>query len=246
MFCNTGGFLKKLPLVLRQLIPTFIMVGLVALAGGTHVFPKVVHDLVSTSLHHRVTDFMPYAINLLIGGILFNLAYVLFHPLSCGVTHFLGKTDATDRGKQLAARAFKLLYWAIIVLFVLSMFAQELMGKLVLGFSVLGAALTLAMQGAASDFIAGWMMQFSRRVRVGDEIKVLGSEGVEGKVLDVDYVQTVIETEDGTVTVPNRQMWEKAVKVKKPAPSKLILPTDFVRTPVKETETPAKKGIFFS
>jgi small-conductance mechanosensitive channel len=244
MFCNTGGFLKKLPLALRQLIPTLIMIGLVALAGGTDVFSKVVHDLVSKSLHQRVAEFMPYAINLMFVLIFFNIAYVLFHPLSCGVQRVLGKTDATERGKQLATRAFKLVYWSVIVIFVLSLFAQELMGKFVLGFSVLGAALTLAMQGAASDFIAGWMMQFSRRVRVGDDIKVLGSDGPEGKVLDVDYVQTVLETTDGVVTVPNRQMWEKAVKVKKPEPSKLILPEGFVRTPATDAAKTEKKGLF--
>ncbi len=215
------GF-KAIPLTVRRLLPTIVLLVLAVLAGATDTFSTTVHELFSKSLRERAAEFMPSVINILIVAILANIAWLLYHPLCNALARVLNDSGASDRGKQFALKVIKLAYWAVIGFVILSGFASELMGKFLLGFSVLGAALTLAMQGAANDFISGVQMQFTKRVRSGDNVQILGLD-VAGKVVDVGYTSTLIEAADGIISVPNRLVWERAIKVKPPAPAKHLI-----------------------
>lgn len=233
------GLFNRIPAGIRKLLPTIVLLTLAILAGATDIFSSQVHDLVSGVFKERLSSMTPILVDLLVAGVIFNIAWLLSGPVERIAAKAFDRTGASLRGKQLGMKVVQLVFWGIIVVFVLSMFASELMGKFVLGFSVLGAALTLAMQGAANDFICGVLMQFTQRVRAGDDIKVIGMPEVEGKVVDVGYLSAVIESADGVLSVPNRKVWESALKVKKhvPPPSKLILPSGFSsRSCKKETK----------
>ncbi len=217
------GFFNKLPAILRKLLPTILLLTVAIVAGGTDVFSSQVQEFVSTTFKKRGAELMPMVWDLIIAGVILNLAWLLYEPLKKVALKAFDRTSVSPRGKQLGMKVVQLGFWGIATFLVLSMFASEFMGKFVLGFTLLGAALTLALQGAANDFICGVLMQSTQRVQPGDNIKVIGLE-VEGKVKDVGYFTTVVEGEDGVLSVPNRKIWESALKVKKPAPSKLILP----------------------
>lgn len=218
--------LNMLPAWLRKLTPTIILLAIAIVAGATDVFSSQVHDFLQNTLKEKVTALIPIGLNLLIAVIIVNIAWLAHDPLKRVAEKSLDRAGASERGKRLGMKAVVLGFWLLVVFIGFSMFASELLGKAVLGVSVLGAALTLAMQGAANDFICGVLMQFTCRVREGDEIKTIGME-VEGKVRDVGYLSTTVESSDGILTVPNRKIWESALKVKKAPPSKLILPDGF-------------------
>jgi len=222
-----------LPPWLRKLMPTIILLTLAALAGGTDVFSSTVHDFVQNTLKQRLTDFMPTAVNLLIAAICFNLAWLAHEPLKRVAEKAFERSGASERGKTLGMKVIVLVFWVVVIFTVLSMFASEFMGKFVVGFGAMGAALTFAMNGVANDFICGVLMQFTCRIREGDDIKLSGTD-IEGKIGDIGYLSTSIKTSDGTTTVPNRKIWESPIKQKKAPPSKLILPDGFKRTPVEE------------
>jgi small-conductance mechanosensitive channel len=226
--------LNVLPAWMRKLMPTIVLLVIATVAGATNVFSANVRDFVQHTLMERVKDLQPLALNLLFAVIIVNFAWALAEPTKTLAEKSFDKSGASPRGKQLGMKVVVLLYWGVVVGIMLAMFAGELMGKMVLGFSVFGAALTLAMQGAANDFICGVLMQFSCRVREGDNIKTIGLD-VEGKVLDVGYLSTTVDSSDGVMTVPNRKIWESAIKVKKAPPSKLILP-EGVKWPPRENE----------
>ncbi len=227
------GFFSKLPAILRKLLPTILLLTVAIVAGGTDVFSSQVQEFVSTTFQKRGAELMPVVLDLVIGGVILNLAWLLYGPMKKVALQAIERSGASDRGKQVGMKIVQLAFWGVAIFLVLSMFASQLMGKFVVGFSLLGAALTLAMQGAANDFICGVLMQFTQRVRVDDNIKVIGLE-VEGKVKDVGYLTTSVESEDGVLSVPNRKIWESALKVKKCASSKLILPPDYTKSCSKE------------
>jgi small-conductance mechanosensitive channel len=219
-----GRLFNKLPAWMRKLMPTIVLLVLAIIAGATDVFSVNVQDFVQNTLKAKVMSWIPILVDLLIAGVVFNLAWLLHDPLKRMAEKAFERSHASDRGKQLGMKAVILVFWAVVIFFITSMFASELMGKFVLGFSVLGAALTLAMQGAANDFICGVLMQFSCRLREGDDIKTIGMD-VEGKVRSVGYLSTTVESADGVISVPNRKIWESALKVKKAPPSKIIIPS---------------------
>lgn len=215
--------LDLLPAWMRKLMPTIVLLVIATVAGATDVFSANVQNFVQNTLKQWLHDLRPLGVNILIAVIIVNLAWFFADPFKRVAEKSFDRSGASGRGKSLGMKVVVLVYWGLLIGVLLTMFASEFMGKMVLGFSVLGAALTLAMQGAANDFICGVLMQFSCRVRDGDNVKIIGLD-VEGKVLDVGYLSTTVDSSDGTLTVPNRKIWESVIKVKKAPPSKLILP----------------------
>jgi small-conductance mechanosensitive channel len=225
---------RNLTVVIRKLLPTIILLVIAILAGATNVFSTHVRELVNTTLKQHLAAFMPMAINLLIVVILLNFVYLLYHPSLCGLERILGKSEASERAKNFTLKAARALYWVGSVCVIVAIFAPEMMGKVVLGFGVLGAAITLALQDAAKNLISGLRIQFSDHALEGTAVKVIGAD-IEGTVVNIGYFTTVVATEKGEVTVPNTLVWEKAVLKKKPEPSKIILP------PGCTLDEPAKK-----
>lgn len=220
---------KSFPGTLRKLVPTLFLIAVATLAGATDVFSAKVHELVGKLFFEYGQKLLPFSVNLLVGAIIINVAFVLYQPLREGLERALASQGSSERGKNLVLKTVQLLYWGGAILIALTIVAPDVLSKVFLGGSLLLAALTLALQGAANDFISGLMLQFGPKFKVGDEIDVIGMN-VTGKVVDVGYVSTHIESADGRVVVPNREIWTKAVKVVKPQEPKslIILPPGVV------------------
>jgi small-conductance mechanosensitive channel len=217
---------------LRKLTPTFVLVALVAIAGGTNVFSEQVHQIVSTSLRERFSNLTPHLINLGLAAIAFNIAWLFYHPAVCGAQRLLDKTSATDRIKNFVVKAVRLVYWVAVIFFIASWFAQDVMAKFALSGGLITAAVAFAMQGLLNDFISGLLLQSTSRVKEGDTLKVIGVDGADGTVTDIGYITTTIDTEAGVVQVPNRKIWENVTMRRKPKPepkkpSILLLPPDW-------------------
>lgn len=200
----------------KKLIPLAIVVLLAALFAGTDVLSAAVQNQIVDVLKGYIKGLVPYTANIFVGLIFICLANLFYDPLKAGLAKALNISTADERGKRLVSRALQLLYWLIVVFVGVSFIAPDLISKLFLGFGLFSAAIALALQGLANDIIAGVLLNFRPKFCVGDEIEIVGVN-VKGKVIDIGYLLTVLETQDGTFTVPNREVWAKPVKVSKPA-----------------------------
>lgn len=206
----------------RKLVPMITLLVLIGLAIFTDFFSSAVREMVTKILEEYATKLVPMGISFLLALMLLNIAWIAYTPLCSGVETFLRRSHTNQRTKDLLVKLLKFAYWAGAIILILTLTAGELMSKFVLGFSVLGAALTLSLQGAASDFICGLLIQFCKKVEDGQNIELEGLN-VKGKVLSVGYLSTVVDSEKAVIHVPNREIWGRAVKVAKPEKTTLIL-----------------------
>ena len=207
----------------RKLLPVLVLFVLLFLAGGTDVFSQGVHLALREAIVDYFHKLMPFLIELIIAGIMINVAWLFYKPSCTALEKMLERGHASERGRMLSMKLFKFFYWAVAVFVVLGFTAAEFLGRFVIGFGVFGAALTLSLQGAANDFICGLLIQVTRKLTEGDDISLEGL-AVEGKVVAVGYLSTNIDSEANCIRVPNREIWSRAVKVKKPAKSSILLP----------------------
>lgn len=206
----------------RKLIPTAVLLALAFVAGGTDFFSKGVHDALQAALSEYAQKLMPFAIDLIVACFTINLAWLFYKPVCSGFEKVLERSGASPRAIDLSLKLLKFFYWGIAVILVFSLTAAEILGRFVIGFGVFGAALTLAMQGAANDFICGLLIQFTRKVVEKDSVKIEGLD-VQGVVASVGYLSTVLNGEGARIHVPNREIWSRAIKVIKPK-SPILLP----------------------
>lgn len=212
----------------RKLLPMAVVIVLGVIGGFTDWFGQGVQDSVRATAAELLTLVKPMAAKLILALFLLNLAWFLYSPLIAAVQKVLDSTAASPRAKDLTVKLLKFGFWGATVFMIFTFAAADFLGQFVVGFGVLGAALTLAMQGAANDFICGLLIQFCRKINDGESVVVEGL-GVQGKVVNVGYLSTIIDAVNGVVHVPNREIWARAVRVMKPEPSKLILPPGFKR-----------------
>lgn len=199
----------------RKLIPLVIVVGLASLIAGTDVLSAAVQNQVIDLFKSYAQGLVPYTANICVGLIFVCLMNLLYDPMKVGLDKALNLGHADERGKRVVSRAVMLIYWVFVVVVGVSFIAPDFLAKLVVGFGLFGAAIALALQGLANDLIAGVMLNFRPKFCLGDDIELIGV-AVKGKVTDIGYVLTVLDTAEGTITVPNREVWSKPVKVAKP------------------------------
>lgn len=207
----------------RKFIPMLVLLVLFALAAGTDIFSASIRESLQAAAVAYFHKLLPFAIDLLIAALMVNLAWLFYKPVMSGFERILDRSGASPRGRELSIKLLKFFYWAVVVLFVLTLTAAEVIGRFVVGFGVFGAALTLSMQGAANDFICGLLIQLTRKVTENDDVKLEGLD-VKGKVSNVGYLASTIESDTDLVRVPNREIWARAVKVAKPKKSSILLP----------------------
>jgi len=221
----------------KRVLFTLVLIALAVVGGVTDSFSKVVHASLQQAFVDYFHKLTPFAVSLLVAAIMYNIASIFYKPICAGVEKVLEKSGVPQRGQDLSLKLTKFLYWAVTVFLILSLTESELLGRFVIGFGVFGAALTLALQGAANDFICGVLLQVTRKISVGDQIKIEGIE-VEGKVTSVSYLSTVVETEAEMIHVPNREVWSRAIKVAK-LHSSLIIPAGYLL----DSPTAPKKSV---
>lgn len=198
----------------RKLIPLVLVVGLASLVAGTDVLSAAVQNQVIDLFKSYAQGLVPYTANICVGLIFVCLMNLLYDPMKVGLDKALNLGHADERGKRVVSRAVLLVYWIFVVVVGVSFIAPDFLAKLVVGFGLFGAAIALALQGLANDLIAGVMLNFRPKFCLGDDIELIGV-AVKGKVVDIGYVLTVLDTAEGTITVPNREVWSKPVKVSK-------------------------------
>lgn len=209
MFTSISG-------VFRKLLPGIILLTLTYLAGGTDVFSSTVHEHFSRALSNYGTTLGPFAANFLAGALFFWVCWAAHPLLRKWYERALNRTSASDRLRALITQCLKLSYWFLAAFISLSFIAPDLLSKVFLGISLFGAAIALAFKDIARDAISGFFLTFSPHFSLGDTIEILGTT-VKGKISAISYVQTSIDTDDGTIVVPNGEMWAKSVKVYKAA-----------------------------
>lgn len=199
----------------RKLIPLIIVIGLASVVAGTDVLSAAVQNQVIDVFKEYAKGLVPYTANICVGLIFVCLMNLLYDPMKVGLDKALNLGHADERGKRVVSRAVALVYWVFVVFVGVSFIAPDFLSKLVVGFGLFGAAIALALQGLANDLIAGVMLNFRPKFCLGDEIELIGV-AVKGKVRDIGYVLTVLDTADGLITVPNREVWSKPVRVAGP------------------------------
>ena len=208
---------QSLGQTLKRLIPTFVLGGLAYLAGGTSVFDDRIHKVVGKAFSDFGSQLLPFAVNMLVSLVILNLAYVFYHPLKDTTLKAMNTARTSERAQLFGIKALGLLYWFVALLVALTIVFPDVFSKLLLGASLLGAAVTLALQGAANDFICGVLLQFTPKFKVEDKVIIgglsLDSTDVTGRVTDISYLATTIVTDSGVINVPNRELWSRAVKV---------------------------------
>jgi len=101
-----------------------------------------------------------------------------------------------------------LVRWGLILLglvIVLDMLNLNAAVGALLGLAgVIGLGVSLALRGLASDLVSGVIMALDPDIEVGDRVRV---NGVEGTIVDVQLLHTLIRQEDDSVAlVPNTKM----------------------------------------
>ncbi len=215
----------------KKLIPFASVIVLAYMFVGTSVFSVGLQNEMLETGKAFLKGLVPLAPNIFVGLIVLTLAYGLFDPFKEGVSKLLALSKhADERSRRIVSRAAVLSYWGIALVVAATFIAPDLLAKLLVGFGAVGVALGLAMQGAASDWIGGILLNFRPRFRLGDEIQVQGLDGVKGKVIDIGLRETVLELPDGIYFVPNREALGRSIKVMKgDGAAKVVVTVDGVK-----------------
>src|SRR5262249_32110505 len=120
--------------------------------------------------------------------------------------------------KATVMRSVQLLYWGAAIFICVTIVAPDFITKLFMGFSLVFAALALALKDVANDFVCGLFLHFNPNVKPGDSITLVGTQ-VKGKIVDISYLTTLLQEDDGLTVVPNSKLWGAAAKIAKQQPA---------------------------
>ncbi len=148
---------------------------------------------------------------------LWNIAYVLVIILAAGVVsrvilalvgRALGKSRLDPALVRIARTAVKFVVGVVCVLLICETLGVEVTSLIAL-FSVIGLALSLAVQGVLANLAGGITILGARPFRVGDFVEM---DGVTGTVKEVSLMYTKVDTTDNKlVYIPNKIVSEAKV-----------------------------------
>ncbi len=108
--------------------------------------------------------------------------------------------SVTEHQHEVTHRVTQVVLWSVALVFVLSVWTDDL-GGLLVGAGFLGIVLGMAARQTLGSVIAGFVLMFSRPFEIGDWVEIDDREGI---VTDISIVNTRIRTFDGEfVVVPN-------------------------------------------
>jgi small-conductance mechanosensitive channel len=201
---------------LKKLALPVALVAIVILAGGTSLLSQATSDLVGTSLKEFLLSLKPHVLNISLALAAVNLAWLGFGPSVRALEGMLDQVETEETTRELAVKAFKLAYWALLALSTLSFFSINL--------TVLMVGLGLLLKTPAEAITSSFLIFWCRSVKKGDRVEFVEKPAVKGTVLDVGYFATRIDTADGIITVPNNKVWDNLVMVMTPAAAPLSPP----------------------
>lgn len=102
-----------------------------------------------------------------------------------------------------ALRPFKrILIWSVALILILSNLGFNV-NSLIAGLGIGGVAIALGVQETLNSFFSSVMIIADKSFKVGDHIKVAGSE--EGEVLKIGFRSTLVKTKNGKIFIlPNK------------------------------------------
>jgi small-conductance mechanosensitive channel len=100
------------------------------------------------------------------------------------------------------------------ILLIALLIAQVPISQLLVSGAVVGVLLGIAAQQSLANLFAGLVLLFARPFRVGDHVRLRAgvlSGQIEGTVVDISLTYVRLETDEGTVLIPNSQALAAAV-----------------------------------
>jgi len=149
--------------------------------------------------------------NLLVSFFIFFFFYYLLGVLKKGIKIFFPPEHREDKGGSLEAVIYNL---GMLLNVTASLSAIGLSWKAILPLAgALGIGLGFGLQTILNNYVSGFILMFSRNIKVGDFIELSGSAGkyinnnddyIFGRVEDISILTTRIKTLDGIdILVPN-------------------------------------------
>ena len=119
------------------------------------------------------------------------------------------KRGIDEMAVRFIAKIIKFLLWLALILILLALMGIPVTG-LATGFSAAILAVGMALKDFLSHLAAGIILIVSKNYAKGDFISISG--GPEGKIVDINFLFTTLQTYDSTrVTVPNSMMVNHSV-----------------------------------
>jgi len=196
-------------LSLSILLPGLWMVTLYSLVnwlGDTYHLNDYIHEIISQPFH--ISTLLNLSLSRMFTAI--AVAFLCFSTIQIARLHLRERIgEAIDSG--VAASAFTLGsygVWIIYILFTMMLCEVNTQSLLVM-IGGLAVGLGFALKTAAENFIAGISLLIGQEIRPGDIIDV-NEKGLSGRVKQINFRTTTVETEDGAViTYPNAQVTAK-------------------------------------
>lgn len=196
----------------RKVLPLLLIAVLVFVSFKTNIINEAIQTHLVSALREHFGDLVTLSVNVVVGLVFISLMYLIDDPLHHAVEVTMNEYGVRKDAITLIMKVGKLLYWTITIFVGVSFIAPNFLSKLFLGFTFIGAALVLALQNFANNFVAGLMLTFSPKFKIGDNIDIIGIDA-DGVVLSVGYLSTKVRADDGSeISIANRDLWEKPVK----------------------------------
>jgi small-conductance mechanosensitive channel len=158
---------------------------------------------------------VPRGISHLLGGLLILVAtWILAGLLRRAILKLGRHLDASRRAVvQLAATSAKVATLVIGVVTALGTMGLDV-SAMVAGLGLTGFALGFAFRDILSNLLAGVLLLIYQPIRIGQEVRVAGSEG---KVVEINLRYTVVEKGDETFHIPNSMLLNNVIRVAREA-----------------------------
>jgi small-conductance mechanosensitive channel len=153
---------------------------------------------------------------LALGGAVVVLLAGIFavRSLATGVRRAAQQHAADERGATLAFVVTVIGYGLVLIAVLSALRLTGHLGGLLLGGAITGVVIGIAAQQTLANFFAGIVMVIVRPFTVGESVMLksgaLGGE-YQGRVIDMGLYYVTLETETGTVALPNAGVLASAI-----------------------------------
>jgi len=162
-------------------------------------------DLVKISFFSAVSSIYLFLILFALIGIVKNLTFL----------SYIGRENEITAGSIRAIIS----NLGLLMIFIISLSQLGLDWKVLLPFAgVLGIGIGFGLQTIMNNYISGFILLFSKKLKVGDVIEIEGNAGraigntletIYGRVQSIDVLSTVVQTTDNIeIVIPNSQFIE--------------------------------------
>ncbi len=203
---------------LGRWVPLILVMGFGVLNYYTVWFGKSLHNNEIVWLKQIVTAITPYVFTGLAALAMFSLLYLIYVPIKATLQKILKEANVKPKVHIIIMRTFTLSYWGLIGFIAVSFIFSAFVSKVVVGAGVFGAAIALILQGLATDFVYGVLLQFGAKFQIGDRLTLseIGYTPMSGTVVDIMLLSTVLDTPQGKIMLPNSQIWKQAITINNP------------------------------